>query len=77
MQTDEFRFLFPTSLWKVRVKPTCLLVSPPNLIYLLLFVCAKGHIHCKAAGGEAVSSPSAAGPAESPGAVHPESAQEG
>lgn len=63
-------------VWKVQVKPTCLLISAHFVIYLL-FVCAKGRIHSKAAGRKAVSSPPAAGPAESPGAVHPERAQEG
>lgn len=63
-------------LSKVQVKPTCFLVSPHFVIYLL-FVCAKGRIHSEASGREAVSSPPAAGPAESPGAVHPERAQEG
>lgn len=40
-------------------------------------MCAKGPIHSEAVGGETVSGPPAVGPAESPGAVHPERAQEG
>lgn len=63
-------------LSKVQVKQTCFLVSPHFIIYLL-FVCAKGCIHSEASGREAVNSPPAAGPAESPGAVRPERAQEG
>lgn len=43
----------------------------------LLFVCGKGYIQSEAAGREAVSSASSAGPAESPGDVPPERAQEG
>lgn len=43
----------------------------------LLFVCAKGLIQSEAAGREAVSGPSTAGPTESPGDVPPERAQEG
>lgn len=67
----------PTYSGKVQIKKTtCLLVSPHLLIYLL-FVCAKGVVQSEAAGREAVSGPPAAGPAESPGAVHPEWAQEG
>ena len=67
-------FLLPTYSGKVQLKPTCLLISP--LIYLLS-VCAKGRLQSEAAGREAVSGPPAAGPAEIPGAVHPEREQEG
>lgn len=65
--------------WKSAAK-TKLPPCPSPLLFLLiylLFVCAKGHIQSEAAGREAVSGPPTAGPAESPGAVHPERAQEG